>query len=122
MKNVLLCTAMTMAFINFANADYEDVCPNKDKFKEIVKEHKSDVEGNKDFTFTADSIDGTIKGATWKASSMQFPGKKVKPNLSFDDIINLDLNYNTSPKSPGWCHAQFHDDGLNMLTIHVNKQ
>lgn len=113
MKCILLSAVIIMAFVNFAHADFDEFCPDKDEFKRIVKQHQSDVENKKEFEFTAKSINQKSTD-TWNASAFTFP---TGGKLPFDKIVALDLYYDIASGK-----AQFNDGGRNYLVIDLKKK
>lgn len=122
MKKLLLCTAMTMAFINFAHAkkaNMDSFCPNKEALKTALKSHQKEATDNTTFTFKTDSQDGKGKNEEWKASDFI---KKAK-DANWENAANLEIKYKTKKKVNAYCEAQLHDSKKKtQFVIYLHKK
>lgn len=104
-------------------AEQEFKCPNKAFIRGFIsqKYEKRKILDKTDFDFNE-------KDKTWHASSIHFilpkgmEGRPETPEEAMERLPELELVYNTSRTGDDWCHAQFHKNGLNVLTMHLNRR
>lgn len=105
-------------FIPENDNPYITHCPNVGELKKNLKRHKKEIITKKNFTFTCLNKFGDTLNI-WNTSNITIIPSKNE--ITFDEILKLNVGYDTNEKNKNWCLAQFNIKGRNKLVIDLIK-